>query len=82
MIRGIVIAFAVLSLVAFPYPLTVVLSFAASLFVPWLALLLGLLADALYYAPGATLPYATVLGLILTLLAVFVRRFVRERIMQ
>jgi Na+/H+ antiporter NhaA len=86
--RGVVILLSFISLFVFPYPLTLLLSFVASLCVPWIALLLGLLADALYYTPlpagesGLSFPYATLIGMCLTLLALFVRRFVRERIMQ
>lgn len=73
---------ALLSTIVFPYPLTVVFSFVASLFFFPAALFAGVLADLLYHAPGAeSFPFATLIGAGISVLAVLVRRFVSSRIM-
>jgi hypothetical protein len=74
---------AFLSLFFFPYPLTLALSFVASLYIPFAALIVGICADLVYLSwpeGGSALPVATLLGGALSLGALFVRRFVRERI--
>lgn len=68
----------VLSLVWFPYPYTVILSIAASIYVPWFAFGMGILADLLYL-PAGMLPWASVGGLALSALALFVHRFIKTR---
>lgn len=81
-IRVLLAALAALSPFFFPYPATVLLSFAASLFFPYLALGIGILTDALYLAPNAAFfPVATGIGAVTSLLAFFVRRFIKARIM-
>lgn len=69
---------AVLSLVWFPYPYTVLLSIAASIYVPWFALGMGILADLLYL-PAGMVPWASIGGLVLSALALFVHRFIKTR---
>lgn len=65
----------------FPFPATILLSLAASIFFPPVALLAGLLTDFLYYTPGASAwPVASTLGLFLSVLGLFVRRFLKARI--
>jgi hypothetical protein len=64
---------ALFSLVFFPWPLTLLLALLAAPFVPLGPLALGVLADALYGLPGA-LPFATLLGLFVTLAALFVHK--------
>ncbi len=71
-------AMAILSLFWFPYPYTVILSIAASVYFPWFALGIGILADLLYL-PAQTLPWASLGGLLLSALAVFVHRFIKTR---
>lgn len=77
---------AVASLFLFPYPMTLVLSAMASLYVPWAGLSVGVLADLLYFVPlspenpGISFPLASLTGALISLIALFVRRFVRERI--
>lgn len=79
--RYIVFAFAVLSVFFFPFPLTVLLSFVASLYVPVAGLFIGAFADLLYYTPHASAyPIALVLGAVVSLVAFIVRRFVRARV--
>jgi hypothetical protein len=83
MVRMVLALSSFLSLFFFPYPLTLALSFAASLYIPFAALIVGIFADLWYlsWPEGSTaLPVATLLGGALSLGALFVRRFVRERI--
>lgn len=55
---------ALLSVFWFPWPLTVVLLFAASLFVPLSGLVIGVLADVVYGASLVSgIPYGTVAGI-------------------
>jgi len=64
----------------FPYAITAMLAFAAALIFPPLALLLGMTIDLLY-EPSAYWPLASIVGVIICLTAVFVRSFVKARIM-
>jgi len=80
-VRFILISGALLSPFLFPYPFTLFLSFVASVFVPWLALIIGLTQDALFMVPHeGRIPTATLLGATASLLALVVRRFVKARI--
>ena len=81
MIRFVIILAAFLSPFFFPFPATLVLMFAAATLVPPVALVIGVLVDALYLAPGAVaLPWGTLWGVALTLLGLLVRRFIKARI--
>ena len=82
MTRSVLAAAAVLSVFLFPYPLTLLLSFLASLYLTPVALVVGILADLVYFAPGAApVPFMSLLGGGLSVLALLVRRFVKARIM-
>jgi uncharacterized membrane protein (UPF0136 family) len=86
MIRSILTLASFLSLFLFPYPYTLLLSFVASLFFPWVSLVVGIIADTVYFVPhppqggGLSIPYATLFGACASLLALFVRRFMKARI--
>jgi hypothetical protein len=81
MIRGVFITAAVLSPFFFPFPATLVLAACASVFFPPIALAVGLLTDLLYYTPTASMvPVATLAGLLISIMVVFVRRFLKARI--
>ncbi|MGB4076468.1 MAG: hypothetical protein WBK28_02070 [Minisyncoccia bacterium] len=83
MIRFVTIAFALLSPFLFPFPLTVVLGFGAALFFPPTALFAGVLTDFLYLTPGASFaPYGTLTGVAVSVLALFLRRFAKERLLR
>lgn len=69
-----------LSLVVFPWKTSLVLVAIASLFVPLLALLAGVLIDALY-APTGGIFIATLCGLIWCTIAYAVHEFLKTRIM-
>jgi len=74
MMRGILACSTLVSVIAFPWPLTVLLALAASLTEPLIPLAAGLLADTLYYAPHAqTFPFFTLGGAAVTAAVVFVR---------
>ena len=79
MIRYALIGLAFLSLFVFPWPLTVALTFVASLYIPPLALLMGALAEILYGTGG--MPYALIVGVVGSVVAYFVRRLIKTRIM-
>lgn len=82
MIRVALVIGAFLSPFLFPYPFTLFLSFLASMTMPWVALLVGLLVDALFFTPqGGGIPLATILGGVASLGAIIVRRFIKARIM-
>ncbi len=81
MIRIVLSVAALLSPFLFPYPATLLLSIAASLLFPPIGLLAGLLTDLAYFVPAASvLPVATVTGLAISVISVFVRRFFKARI--
>jgi len=83
MIRILSIIFAALSLFWFPWPLTIALIILAAAYEPIAATGLGILADVLYFAHGSyAFPYMTLIGLIITIAAIFVRKFVEARIIQ
>lgn len=64
----------------FPSIITVVLAFAAALIFPPFAILLGMLTDLLY-EPTNYWPIASIVGTLLCVMAIFVRSFVKTRIM-
>lgn len=72
---------ACISLFFFPWPLTVLLTLGSGVLVPLVPLALGLLADALYWAPGAGMPFYTLTGALITVLAFFVHARLWARIM-
>ncbi len=81
MIRYVFILAALASVFLFPYPATLFLSFVAGAFFPPMPLITGILVDLYYHVPGAAvLPWGTVWGLVLSLVCVGVRRFVKARI--
>lgn len=75
MMRGITTVASLVSIVAFPWPLSVGLVLIAACFEPLVPLAAGIFADGLYYVPqGGSFPYlATVSGAIVTLVAYAVR---------
>ena len=80
MIRGALIATAILSALLFPYPYTVLLTVIASVAFPPTGLLVGVLVDALYYT-GTGLPLGLLMGLGASIFGFVVHRFVKARIM-
>jgi hypothetical protein len=79
--RFVLIGAALMSTFLFPYPFTLVLSFLASIFVPWLALMIGFMNDVLFMVPADDrIPTATILGALASLVALLVRRFIKARI--
>jgi hypothetical protein len=80
-LRFILISSAFLSVFFFPYPFTLFLSFIASVFVPWVAFIIGITQDALFMVPHeGRIPTATLLGAVASITALVVRRFVKARI--
>jgi len=65
----------------FPSLFAVAVVVVSALFVPSIALFAGMLTDALYYLPGHYFfPYATLIGLAISIMATFVQSFRKARI--
>lgn len=63
-----------LSVLIFPWPLTMSLVLLGALWIPLLPLAAGIMSDALTYAPSATIvPYGTLIGALLSAGSVAVR---------
>ena len=82
MIRGTLTVLAFVSTIFFPWPLTVLLALGASIAEPLVPLAVGLFADTLYYVPQSGHILFTLYGLGATILAVFVRRWVKTSIIE
>lgn len=83
MMRGILTPLTFISIVLFPWPLTVLLTLAVSLFEPLVPLAAGLFADTLYYAPQSEiLPIFTLYGVLVTVVALFVRSRLKTSIIR
>lgn len=80
MLRIVLLGAAFASTFFYPYPLTLALSFAASIVFPPSGLFVGMFSDFLYYT-APELPLATLIGAGVSLLGYVVRRFVKARIM-
>ena len=61
------------SVIFFPWPLSVLLALVVSFFEPLVPLAAGIFADTLYYAPQAGIPVFTLYGLALSVIAGAVR---------
>ncbi len=64
----------------FPWPFALLLGAVASLIIPPVAIITGGLLDILYYG-GVGLPYFTIIGILIAIIAFFVQQFVKTRIM-
>lgn len=72
---------AFVSVIFFPWPLTIMLAFTSSFFIPLLPLAIGLFADTLYYTPhSGTLPLFTLYGALAAGVSIFVHRQLRTGI--
>jgi hypothetical protein len=79
MIRGLLSGAALVSLVAFPWLYTVLLTLVGTAYEPFLPLAIGLLADVLYYTPsGSFFPLFTISGGAVTAITLFVRSRLRS----
>lgn len=78
--RAGVVILACLSPFLFPSIVTAVLAFCAALVFPPLPILIGMLMDLLY-EPAGYWPMASIVGVILCIVALLVRSFVKARIM-
>lgn len=74
MMRGLLTLSTFVSVVLFPWPLTVLLALASALLEPLVPLAAGLFADTLYYTPQTgILPLFTLYGAAFSAAAFFVR---------
>jgi hypothetical protein len=81
MIPVAVLLLALVGVIAFPWPYALFLAIVASLYVPLAGLALGIISDALYYTHAASLiPWGTLVGGIVTVLAYLARRFMKARV--
>lgn len=81
--RGILTLLTFISTVLFPWPLTVLLALAVSLFEPLVPLAAGLFADTLYYVPqSGIVPTFTLYGALVTAVALFVRSRLKTSIIR
>ncbi len=72
--RILITLIAFVSVILFPWQFTAFLVLVSSFFVPLLPLAIGIFADTLYYSMKITLvPLYTILGLLVTGIAIFVR---------
>lgn len=70
--------FALFSPFFFPWLYTAVVAIIASIRYPLVALIVGIEIDTLYYVHGVTsLPYASVWGVLVMILAMLARRFTK-----
>ena len=78
MMRGMITFLSFISVILVPWPLTALLVLASSISIPLLPLAVGIFADTLYYTPQMhTLPFATLFGVLATVIALFVRSRLR-----
>jgi len=78
MMRGIFVFFTLASVIVFPWPFTALLALAMSFSEPLVPLAAGIFADTLYYIPHSqTLPFFTLYGAIVAIIATLVRSRLR-----
>jgi len=83
MIRFFLIAISFVSLLLFPWPFSVILTLAASIYVPFLPIAMGLFADTLYYTSKTeALPLLTLYGAITTGIALIVHNRISNNIIR
>lgn len=83
MMRAMPTILALIALFVFPWQVSMVAVFVAALFMPAAGIALGVIADIVYYVPGASfMPYFTLFGAGATLASVLVHRFVKTRIIE
>ncbi|HWH16551.1 MAG TPA: hypothetical protein VNU25_03140 [Candidatus Paceibacterota bacterium] len=83
MMRAMPTILALIALFVFPWQVSFVAVFAAALFMPAAGIALGIIADIVYYVPGASfVPYFTLLGAVATAVSMLVHRFVKTRIIE
>jgi len=83
MIRRLFAFFPAISLLFFPFSLTVILTLLAAYATPLMPLAIGVLADTLYFSRGvASVPFYTLVGFATTVVALLVRRFIETSIMR
>jgi len=83
MMRFLAPVLALVSLFWFPWVITLVLMFVASIFFPLSGLLIGIFADSVYGASITSgIPYGTLTGIAAFLCGLAFNRFGKARIMQ
>lgn len=83
MMRGICTLLTFISIVLFPWPMSVLLALVISLFEPLVPLAAGLFADTLYYTPqSGIMPLFTLYGAMVTAVTFFVRSRLKTSIIR
>ncbi len=83
MMRGAFTLATLASVIFFPWPLTAVLMLVSSLVEPLVPLAAGIFTDTLYYTPKAgVLPFFTLFGALVTVVALLVRSRLRTGIIR
>lgn len=81
MARYLTVLIALVSVLFFPYSVSLLVTIIAALAVPLAGVAVGMLTDAIYFTPHmGAFPKATVLGLLATIGAFLLRRFMRTRV--
>lgn len=74
--RGILVLFPFISVLFFPWPLSVLLALGIGAYEPLVPLAAGIFADTLYYSPGSGWPIFSLAGLAATvLISIFRSRY-------
>lgn len=82
MMRTLFLFLPCISLLVFPAPLSIVALVVAAFVSPVAAFAAGVCADLLYFAPhAAVVPFYSLLGAGIAIIALFVRRFVQTSMM-
>jgi hypothetical protein len=77
MMRGVGTLLSFVSVMFFPWPLTLLISLVVACFEPLVPLAVGIFADTLFYTPQSGIPLFTVYGLVVTIGALFIRARLR-----
>lgn len=83
MMRSMAVILALIALFVFPWQVSLLAILGAALFVPAAGIALGVIADLVYFMPGAAfMPYFSLFGAGATIVALLVHRFVKTRIIE
>lgn len=83
MMRVMPTVIALIALFVFPWQVALALVVFAALAMPAAGVALGVIADIVYYVPGAAfMPYFSLFGVVATVVSILVHRFVKTRIIE
>ncbi len=73
---------ALISPFVFPWVVTLVTAALASVVFPPLGIVVGIMMDILYNSPATGIPYATIIGALVSGIGYVVHQFIKTRIME